>query len=628
MVNLPVGCATIFVCLAFLNVALGGLAVFAAVSVSPQSRALSLSRQHGTVGRSQIAFLTPRSGVRLDHGPLDDRVANQVPDSGPKRPQSIASQKHVLEKERYIRRKGPSGFGSLKAPTPEPTSNKGKEFADDFKRDFPNATLKQLWEVFNYTGPIRKGVVSGRLLPSKGAVRPNYYKTGIPKYVEYLDREAYRSEEDPRGTIKNASEIEGISKACRIAREILDSVKPLIVEGIFTDDIDRMVHKMCHIKGVFPSPLNYHGFPKSVCTSINEIACHGIPDSTILSAGDLLNVDVTIYVDGFHGDVSETFMVLPSDDPKHVANRKIEIGMYERNKMRYYASMHDNVRDSGPTVMLQLNFLRMFDAGVRLLGPKDGWEQLFERMYTEDKGRKPLFLSKKENDLIHVGRKLSSDVEPLYVNDSPEQRYDGRIVGLQSAAIPTYVAPPGHARRFMTLEHPEVISHIFQKLDPERPSKPWLFSHTFDEDVELMKITYEALMKAISICAPGVRVSEIGRVISEYVEERGCHSLPNLVGHGIGRNFHENPLIPHTVNDSEVVMEPGMVFTIEPVVTRSKETEFVMWPDGWTVATKDGKKTVQFEHTILITDTGHEILTKRLPSSPKLYWEDPIKVKW
>ncbi|KAK1442366.1 methionine aminopeptidase [Babesia gibsoni] len=632
MITLHIGRFGLIICLAFLDVSHVDIALLGDAAAAPLHQGRGIQAHNRSYVDPFTAFLHNGSGISPRNiyyqGAWHGNAVEGYSPSGNKRHHFIASQKHILEKERYIRRDPPKGFGTLKASTPEPSSNRGKEFEAEFKKEYPNATMKQLWEVFEYTGPIKKGLVSGRLLPSKGVTRPNYYKSGLPTYVEYPDSPDNRNEQDPRGTIKNAKEIEGIRKACRLAREILDSVKPLIVEGVFTDDIDRLVHKMCRIKGVFPSPLNYHGFPKSVCTSVNEIACHGIPDSTILSAGDLINVDVTIYADGFHGDVSETFMVLPALDPKKVAKRKTDIGMYERNKMRYYSSLHDNVRDSGLTIMTQLNLLRLFDGAVRRLGPRDGWVELFKKMDQSDRDRRPLFLSRKDNDLKRIGSKLASDVEALYVTDSEEHHYDGRIVGLHSCAIPTYLNTGANLRAFFTLENPEVLRHIFQKLDPERHMKPYLFSHTFDEDVELMKVTYDALMKAISICKPGVKISEIGRVISQYVEEHGCHSLPNLVGHGIGRNFHENPIVAHTENDSDVVMEPGMVFTIEPIVTRSKESECVTWPDGWTMATKDGKKTAQFEHTVLITESGHEVLTARLPSSPKLYWDEPIKVKY
>ncbi|CDR98007.1 methionine aminopeptidase I, putative [Babesia bigemina] len=619
--NIPLfGIAATFTGLAFRDAVPGETAAVSAAHVAVNRPLWTPKPAFGVTNAASIAFLGHIADEGRGGGGRCFRRrecgVTQTASCRPKRPADIASQKHVLEKERYIRRQAPKGFGDPKTQTPEPVSNKSKEVLQELKKDYPSATIKQIWDIYSYTGPIKKGVVSGRLLPAKGVERPNYYKSGIPTYVEYPRDSDYRGQDDPRGTIKNAQEIEGIRKACRIAREILDSINPLVVEGVFTDDIDRLVHKMARIKGVYPSPLNYHGFPKSVCTSVNEIACHGIPDSTVLSAGDLLNVDVTVYADGFHGDVSETFIVLPAKDPKRVANRKTEIGMYERNKMRYHASLHDNVWDAGATIMMQLNLLQALDAAVRRLQVNDGWGEWFEYLYTDDTDRKPLFLSNKEDDFKRIGTRVAMDVETLYNTVNQESSYDGRIVGIPATQIPTTISPPGQPKKFTTIPNPDIIRHIFQKADPNRHLKPYLFSHTFEDDVALMKVAYDALMRAIQICAPGVRVNEIGRVIREWVEANNCNVLPNLVGHGIGRNFHENPIIHHADNESDVIMEPGMVFTIEPIVTRSRHEECVTWPDGWTMATRDGKKTAQFEHTILITDNGHEILTKRLPSSP------------
>ncbi|EDO05792.1 Metallopeptidase M24 family protein [Babesia bovis T2Bo] len=540
---------------------------------------------------------------------------------------AIYSQKHILDKERYIRRPKPEGFGIKKKKTPEPKSNRTKEIVDDFAKQYPSASIKELWEHYEFTGPIKKGIVTGRLLPGKNIKRPNYYASGLPKYVDYPRDVDYRGEHDPRGTIKTDSEIAGIRYACRIAREVLDSVSPLIVEGMFTDYIDRHIHRMCRLKKVYPSPLNYHGFPKSVCTSINEIVCHGIPDSTVLAAGDIINVDVTVYADGFHGDVSETFMVLPAEDPKKLASMNHDIGMYERNKLRYNAKFHDNLWDSGATVMTELNILQCMDTAVRRLGPQDGWEEWFDMLYTGDPGRRPIFGTKNNDDLDPVAKRIMPDIEAWYTANEAVT-YKGRVVGVVESQIPTYIAPPGQPKRYATLENPEVIHHIFNRVDPDRRKKPYLFTHTFKEDIELMQITHDAMMKAIAICAPGVPISRIGDVISDHVEQYGFRVVPNLVGHGIGRNFHENPIIEHTRNQSEVVMEPGMVFTIEPIVTRSMDCEVITWPDGWTMATSDARKTAQFEHTVLITDHGHEILTQRLPSSPPLIWNTDLQVMY
>ncbi|GFE55469.1 methionine aminopeptidase [Babesia ovis] len=555
-----------------------------------------------------------RQSANVEHG-REVWNGHGVVEGWHKRHTPVYSQKHVLQKERYIRRPGPEGFGVKKEPVKQHTTNRTKEIQQEFAKKYPNATIKQLWDVFEYTGPIKKGIVTGRLLPGKGIERPNYYKSGTPTYVDYPREEDYRGEHDQRGTIKNQQEIEGIRKACLIAREVLDAVEPYIVEGIFTDDIDRLVHKLCRIKGVYPSPLNYQGFPKSVCTSVNEVACHGIPDSTVLAAGDLINVDVTVYANGYHGDVSETYMVMPSKHGK-LARRPVDIGMYEHNKMRYHAKFHDNIWDAGHYIMMELSMLQSMDAAVRRLGPSDGWEQLFQLMYTIDTEREPLFLTRRENELKSIGSRIVSGIEKLYISEEESGHYEGRVVGVPASQIPTYA---GQQKKYTTIENPETLRHIFYRNDPDRHKKPYLFSHTFVEDVEMMKITYEALMKAVDICAPGVKLKEVGRVITEHVEEHGYKVLPNLVGHGIGRNFHENPIVDHGINDSEVVMEPGMVFTIEPIVTSSEDC--ITWPDGWTMATNDGKKTAQFEHTILITQNGHEILTKRLPSSPPLFWE-------
>ena len=95
----------------------------------------------------------------------------------------------------------------------------------------------------------------------------------------------------------------------RIAREVLDAAGRMVRPGVSTDEIDRVAHEEAVARGAYPSPLNYHGFPKSCCTSINEVICHGIPDSTVLKDGDLVNIDITVFYNGFHGDCSEMFFV-------------------------------------------------------------------------------------------------------------------------------------------------------------------------------------------------------------------------------------------------------------------------------------------------------------------------------
>jgi methionyl aminopeptidase len=121
----------------------------------------------------------------------------------------------------------------------------------------------------------------------------------------------------PKGTvlsapgviIKTLEQIDGIRQSCRLTKEILDMVESQIKEGITTEEINTWVHKYTIDKNAVPAPLNYNGFPKSVCTSINNVVCHGIPDQTILKNGDIINVDVTCILDGYYGDASRMFYI-------------------------------------------------------------------------------------------------------------------------------------------------------------------------------------------------------------------------------------------------------------------------------------------------------------------------------
>ncbi len=131
--------------------------------------------------------------------------------------------------------------------------------------------------------------------------------------------------------IKSPREIAALRRACQLAAQTLLRVGEIIRPGIITDEINRFVHEDTVRRGARPAPLNYHGFPKSVCTSINEVVCHGIPGSQRLKDGDIINVDVTSIYDGFHGDTSATFYVgQPSKEACHVtetARRSLELGI-------------------------------------------------------------------------------------------------------------------------------------------------------------------------------------------------------------------------------------------------------------------------------------------------------------
>ena len=243
--------------------------------------------------------------------------------------------------------------------------------------------------------------------------------------------------------------------ACRTAREVLDIAGRAVAPGIRTDDIDRIVHEESIRRGGYPSTLNYQGFKKSCCTSLNEVICHGIPDSTKLKEGDIINIDITVFIGGFHGDCSETYLVGEVDE-------------------------------------------------------------------------------------------------------------EGR---------------------------------------------------------RLVKTTWECMEKGIGICKPGTHIKEIGNVIEEFAKKNGYSIPTGFVGHGIGSSFHMLPNVPHYKNNEPAgKMKPGMTFTIEPMVNEGKR-DYIFWEDEWTATTSDGKRSAQFEHTLLITEDGVERLTGKIESSPKYFWE-------
>src|SRR3954466_10531289 len=131
--------------------------------------------------------------------------------------------------------------------------------------------------------------------------------------------------------IKTPKEVDALRRACRVAAETLLHVGDVIRAGMTTDEIDRIVHEDTLRRSARPAPLNYHGFPKSVCTSVNEVVCHGIPGAQRIKEGDIINVDVTHIYEGFHGDTSATFYVgQPSKEARHVtetARKSLEIGI-------------------------------------------------------------------------------------------------------------------------------------------------------------------------------------------------------------------------------------------------------------------------------------------------------------
>jgi methionine aminopeptidase, type I len=244
--------------------------------------------------------------------------------------------------------------------------------------------------------------------------------------------------------IKTPETVEKIRRAGRIAAQAMEAAAGAIAPGVTTDALDKIAHEYLCDHGAYPSCLGYMGFPKSICTSINEVICHGIPDSTVLNEGDIINLDVTAYIDGVHGDTNATYGVGQIDE--------------------------------------------------------------------------------------------------------------------QSAL--------------------------------------------------LIERTHNSMMRAIKAVRPGREVNVLGRVIESYAKRFNYGVVRDYTGHGVGEAFHSGLIIPHYDSAPlyDTVMEVGMVFTIEPMLTLGT-IEWEQWDDGWTVVTKDRSRTAQFEHTLVVTEDGADILT-------------------
>lgn len=177
------------------------------------------------------------------------------------------------------------------------------------------------WPNFRFTGPLRPAALSMPRSVPASIPRPDYALD--PDGVSYDEKRAKRSNEVK---VLDEDEIEGLKLACKLGREVLDEAAKVCAPGVTTDEIDRIVHEACVERECYPSPLGYYKFPKSVCTSVNEVICHGIPDMRPLEDGDVCNVDVTVYHRGFHGDLNETFLVGTKVDEK---SRKLVQTTYE-----------------------------------------------------------------------------------------------------------------------------------------------------------------------------------------------------------------------------------------------------------------------------------------------------------
>lgn len=247
-------------------------------------------------------------------------------------------------------------------------------------------------------------------------------------------------------SIKTPAEIEKMRNSGRLAAEVLGMIEEHVVPGITTEELDRICHDyIVNTQKAIPAPLNYRGFPKSICTSVNHVVCHGIPADKKLKNGDIINIDITVIKDEYHGDTSKMFFV---GEPSTRAKK-------------------------------------------------------------------------------------------------------------------------------------------------------------------LTAITYDCMKKGIQMVKPGIHLGDIGAEIQKYAESNNFSVVREYCGHGIGREFHEDPQVLHYGKPGTgLALEAGMTFTIEPMINAGKR-HVKLLSDDWTVVTKDRQLSAQWEHTILVTDTGYEVLTLR-----------------
>ncbi|DAZ97026.1 TPA: hypothetical protein N0F65_012895 [Lagenidium giganteum] len=180
-----------------------------------------------------------------------------------------------------------------------------KMFSQAMASEPVNTDKSSAFEGFQYTGKLRRHEVSPMRTVPDHIAKPDYWQTGIP---------VSEQQADGRIPVYTKEQIEGIRAACRAGREVLDIAGRALRVGVTGDEIDRIVHDACIERGCYPSPLNYYNFPKSHCISVNEVICHGIPDSRPIEDGDIVNLDISVYKDGYHGDLNDTFLVGKVDD--------------------------------------------------------------------------------------------------------------------------------------------------------------------------------------------------------------------------------------------------------------------------------------------------------------------------
>lgn len=297
---------------------------------------------------------------------------------------------------------------------------------------------------YSYSGNLRPAFVTPQRTMPEGFLLPDYATD--PDGMSLCERIGQKEVPSLDG-----QNLETMRQACRYGREVLDIAARFMKEGVTGDEIDRVVYQACVDRKIYPSPLNYFRFPKSICVSPNEVICHGIPDCRPIENGDIVNLDVSIYYNGYHSDLNETFFI----------------------------------------------------------------------------------------------------------------------------------------------------------------------GECGEEAQRVVRTAYCALHAACQLIRPGTLYRDLGDVIQREASKGNCAVVTTYCGHGVGELFHGPPKIPHYRKNKAVgIMKPGNVFTIEPMINIGSNGGDKTWPDDWTAVTKDGKRSAQFEHTFLVTETGVELMTARHGTDP------------
>lgn len=550
---------------------------------------------------------------------------------------------------------------------------------ENYNKLFSPISETDLFNNFLYTGRQKKGITSPKYALPKYIERPNYHKTGVPIYVPYhstnirtttdtsTDIETNTNTEINNynyNNIKTDEEIEIIANNCQFARSLMDDVSYIIREGITTNDIDIYILNKCINCGYYPSPLFYNQYPKSSCISINEILCHGIPDNSVLFENDIVKVDISVFKDGFHADMCESFIVKKKGKQEIKREKKLYDFIYLNDKLKtrytkfifkYHFDLTKNrvVRKGKKFVTRRYKYVapntKQYSTGPysnegNTLGDEDSLlENLWNGQcdaYMESKNETA---NENENENEHNlqqytskntmgGRKgktrrigsatweRENEMDNEYASHIEQfnRIYDEKVIYKQDQKSDTYEQLQNYIYNTGRNKEERKRFDFFDKKINTQDYKKAMY----EKNIELIKAAYECTMEAISICKHGVPFNKIGTVIHECIKKKNknYYVTPNLCGHNIGKNFHEEPFIIHTLNDDDRKMCENLVFTIEPIISEAP-SDYIMWPDNWTLSNQKYFYSAQFEHTIWIKKNGAEILTKKRKNSPKFEWE-------